>query len=33
MENDPTVEAMGAIFRAEVGLICGSLVRDRKSVV
>ena len=25
--NDPTDEAMNAVFRAEVGLICGSLVR------
>ncbi len=27
MQSDPTVEAMNAVFRAEVGLICGSLVR------
>ena len=27
MANDPTTEAMNAVFRAEVGLICGSLVR------
>ncbi len=27
MANDPTSEAMNAVFRAEVGLICGSLVR------
>ena len=27
MVNDPTGEAMNAVFRAEVGLICGSLVR------
>ncbi len=26
-QSDPTVEAMNAVFRAEVGLICGSLVR------
>ena len=27
MMTDPTAEAMNAVFRAEVGLICGSLVR------
>ena len=27
MKSDPTAEAMNAVFRAEVGLICGSLVR------
>jgi RNA polymerase sigma-70 factor (ECF subfamily) len=27
MMQDPTAEAMNAVFRAEVGLICGSLVR------